>query len=380
MRSGRLVTALLAGVLIATMMRAAPSRALGSDNARQSPLDQAVDAAARGFFEPGCHVGLSIAAITPGATYFYDYGSTRRDAEVLPDSTSLYEIASVTKVFTALLAAKAVIENGMSLDGDFRADLPGTFPNLALDDRPITLRRLVTHRAGMPRDIPDTDAIFAKHDPITRPYELLARLRTLDRRRLLAALHEAQPREPPGTSERYSNAGYLVIGLGLETVYRQRFETLLERRILAPLDMRATTFTVPASRRARLVVGYDALGRRMPYHPRSAGAAWGLYSSPEDMARFVRYELERRSPAVLLSQQLLAGDAHDGVAMPWHVLLDHEQPMLWHGGGSFGMTSQVVLFPGQQEGYVMLANDACSGSEQGLAELARAVHRQRWEP
>jgi len=368
----------LAG-LLAAVTCAAHGLALGTDNARQSPLDQAVDQAARAFFASGCHVGLSVAAVTPGASFFYDYGSARRDAAALADSTSLYEIASVTKVFTAALAARAVIEHRLSLDGDFRADLPGAFPNLELDDRPITLRWLIAHRSGMPRDIPDTDAIFAKHDPLTRPYELRARLGSLDRRRLIAALHGIRLRQGPGAEEHYSNAGYLLVGLGLERVYGQPFEALMERRLLRPLAMRATTFSVPPSRRDRLVTGYDLLGRRMPEHPRSAGAAWGLYSSPEDMARFVRWELERRDPAVILSQQLLLGSESDGVAMPWHVMLDRGEPMLWYSGESFGMTSQVVLFPRQHEGYVLLVNDACTGSEQGLAQLAMAVHRLRWK-
>jgi len=48
--------------------------------------------------------------------------------------------------------------------------------------------------------------------------------------------------------------------------------------------------------------------------------------------------------------------------------------MLWHGGGTFGMTSQVVLYPQTQEGYVLLANDACEGTEGALKQIARQLH------
>ena len=48
--------------------------------------------------------------------------------------------------------------------------------------------------------------------------------------------------------------------------------------------------------------------------------------------------------------------------------------MLWHGGGTFGMTSQVVLYPQTQEGYVLLANDACEGTESTLKQIAQQLH------
>lgn len=47
--------------------------------------------------------------------------------------------------------------------------------------------------------------------------------------------------------------------------------------------------------------------------------------------------------------------------------------LLWHGGGSFGETSQIVLFPEAQEGYVLLANDTCAGSEDTLKSLAIGI-------
>ncbi len=56
-------------------------------------------------------------------------------------------------------------------------------------------------------------------------------------------------------------------------------------------------------------------------------------------------------------------------------MLDHGR-MFWHGGGTFGTTSEVVLFPDTQEGYVLLANDACNGTEITLKTLAVALHEQ----
>jgi len=283
----------------------APAADLNSDNPVHSTLDRAVDTESVSYFHSGCHVGLSLAIVNSDGTHYYDYGATTRSGAKLADRRSIYEIASVTKVFTAALAAKAVVDKRMTLDGDFRHYLPDTYSNLAWEGQPITLRWLVTHRSGMPRDIPDTDVIFAKSDFHTLPYEMVAMARGYTRSRTLAALHGAHLQGPPGEKERYSNAGFLVIGFGLQTIYGESPEQLLSRIILQPLAMTSTGFSVPSIDRSRLLKGYDRYGRVMPYHVSNAGAAWGLY-----------------------------------------------------------------------EGYVLLANDACMGTESALADIAMSLHRK----
>lgn len=357
---------------VALAQAAAP--ALKSDNPLHSALDQAVATQSAGFFSSGCHVGLSLAAVSRDRTDFYDYGATARHGGELPDRRSLYEIASVTKVFTAALAANAVVDHRVALDADFRSYLPGSYPNLAWNGHPITLRWLVTHRAGMPRDIPDTDAIFAKHDPMTLPFDYLALSRGYGRSRFLSALHVIHLRSAPGDKEVYSNAGFQVIGLGLENTYAQPYGDLLRRIVLRPLGMTSTGLSVRGPDRSRLMKSYDRYGRVVPYHPPNAGAAWGLYSSTEDMAKFVRWQLDEQDPGVARSHRLLVGSAEDGVAMAWHVGLTGHDRMLWHSGGSFGTSAQVVLFPREREGYVLLTNDSCEGTEGALRDFAVALH------
>jgi D-alanyl-D-alanine-carboxypeptidase/D-alanyl-D-alanine-endopeptidase len=354
----------------------APAADLKSDNPVHSTLDRAVDTESVSYFHSGCHVGLSLAIVNSNGTHYYDYGATTRSGAKLADRRSIYEIASVTKVFTAALAAKAVVDKRMTLDGDFRRYLPDTYSNLAWEGQPITLRWLVTHRSGMPRDIPDTDAIFAKSDFHTLPHEMVAIARGYTRSRTLAALHGVHLQGPPGEMERYSNAGFLLIGFGLQTVYGESPEQLLSRIILQPLAMTSTGFSVPSIDRSHLLKGYDRYGRVMPYHVSNAGAAWGLYSSTEDMAKFVRWQLQEQDSVIKQSHQPLVGTQGEGVAMAWHLALEDGQPMLWHGGGSFGMSAQLVLFRYQYEGYVLLANDACMGTESALADIAMSLHRK----
>lgn len=361
-------------VLHTALAAQAPSASVATDNPRRSALDLAVDAAATDYFRNTCHVGLSIAAVTPQGHFFYDYGSAELHGHLPPTRRSIYEIASVTKTFTGALAARAVEQGKMRVDVDFRSYLPGAYANLAWQGKPITLATLITHRAGMPRDVPDSDAIFAKRDFNTLPYELNALQRGLNRDTLLSALHDISLRSEPGSKETYSNAGYLVIGLGLEKVYGQPFETLMRQRLLKPLGMDSTGFAVEGAARTRLLPGYNREGRPMPYHLRNAGAAWGLYSTAEDMAKYVQWQLDGNDPVIQRVRQPLIGTAQEGEAMPWHLAEDHGRAMLFHGGGSGGMSSQVVLFPAQGEGFALLANDSCEGTESALKGIAIAVH------
>jgi serine-type D-Ala-D-Ala carboxypeptidase/endopeptidase len=368
---GCIMAVLCTAVTAPTISQAAETH---GDNPRRSAMDVAVDNTVNDYFQNRCHVGVSIAVVEAGHDYFYDYGSTSRNKAVLPTPQSIYELASVTKTFTATLAARAVIDGRMSLDGDFRKDLPDGYSNLAWNGRPVTLRTLVTHYAGMPRDIPDTDALFAdKHSPDFNA-RMVALNEGFSREQFLAALHDTHLRSAPGEKQVYSNAGFLVIGLGLEKAYGKSTNELLRQYITQPLGMASTGFTLDSSEQPRLVKGYDNYGRSAPYHLPNAGDAWGLYASTEDMAKYVRLQLDDSDPVIRLSHQVLKGDANDGDAMAWNLGSDQGQPIIWHGGGSFGMSSEVVLYPKQHEGFVLLANDACDGTEGALKSMAETLH------
>lgn len=346
--------------------------------ARSDLLNNIADQSVAPFMQNACHVGLSMALVRGDQTRFFNYGLIARGTHSAPTADSLYEIASVTKTFTGVLAARALVQHRLSLDADFRAYLPGKYPNLTWQDHPITLRTLADHRSGLPRDLPDTDDLYAHRDPETLPYKLIARDIGYDTRRYLHALHTVRLRSEPGEEEQYSNLGFKVIGWGLESVYHQSYETLLQEAVLKPLHMDSSGFAPSPAQRAALVKGYSPAGHVMPYHLRNAGAAYGLYSTPRDLAQYLRWQLNESDPVIRTAHQLIWGSETEGEALVWHVAVIKGSPVLWHGGGTFGMSSQLVLFPERKEGYALLANDACSGTEGALRDLALAIH-DRWQ-
>lgn len=370
----RLVRTALFAVL--APLSATPASDIPTDNPHRSELDKAVDDAAAGFFSDTCRVGLSMAIVGVEGARFYDYGSMSRARARLASPATVYELASVTKTFTGVAAARALVEKRMALDDDFRAYLPDAYPNLQSGGRPVTLRTLAAHTSGMPRDIPDTDAVMKTPDFDRLPTQLLAIEQGFTPADFAAALRRTTLRGTPGTAEQYSNAGMKVIALGLEHVYRRSFESLLRATVFLPLRMRDTGFALRGDQASRLATAYGRNRRPTPYHSINAGASWGLYSTTRDMARYVAWQLDAKDPVIARAHALIEGDTSNGKGMIWNEAVDHGEPMLWHGGGSFGMSSQVVLYPASAQGFVLLANDACAGTESALKDMAAAVHAQ----
>jgi D-alanyl-D-alanine-carboxypeptidase/D-alanyl-D-alanine-endopeptidase len=339
------------------------------DRSVQRILDHQVE---RYLADP-CRVGVSISARIGRRTFFANGGWADRRRRIQPTPDSIYELASVTKTFIGALAAGALVDRLVSLDGDFRVHLPGQYPNLARAGRPITLRTLATHTSGLQRDLPSSDTILSSPDYSHIGDQFAELNKAYTRSGDLASLRKVSLRSTPGSKFVYSNLGMRVLGYGLEQVYETPLPALLARRVLDPLRMQSTGFEVTSADRRRLVTPYNRLGQVQPYHDASAGAGYGLYSTPRDMARYTAWLLTVRDDVVKQAHRLIRGNKRTGEALIWNVGTIDGGRVLWHGGGTFGSTSQVVLFPEAEQGYVLLANDACEGSEATLKAMAIAI-------
>ena len=351
---------------------------LASDNPTRTALDKAVDKAVGEFFQQDQHVGLSIGVSDNGEAAFYNYGTVSKSKVRLPDRNSIYEIASITKTFTGSLASRAVLDKKMTLDGDFRAYLQERYQNMEKNGKFITLRFLAAHRAGLPKNVPDTDALFKNPNFETLPFQLIELEKPYDDAAYLRALHQIELRSEPGSEFVYSNFGIKLLGFGLQQVYRQSFGLLLQTEILAPLGMKRTSLAVSPQDEPLLVQGYSPSGKPMPYHLLNAGAAGGLYSNAEDLVRYIDWQLDESDPTIRQSHSAIYGNGEtvqDG--MIWYMTRKDGERKLWESGGAFGMASQLVLYPESKLGIVLLANDGGFSTQDELSDLAKKIHDAR---
>lgn len=272
------------------------------------------------------------------------------------DRDTLFEIGSITKVFTGLLLADMVRRGEVTLaDPVSKHSRPGAvLPTF--EGREVTLGDLVTHTASIPRLPPGFTATVPDN-----PYSRF----TVDD--LYRALALTKITRPIGKSAEYSNFGFMWLSEMLSRRAGKPFETLLRERVLDPLGMKDTMITVPPSLAKRRAVGHDGGYRAVSswdFEPQLAGVG-GLKSSLADMTRFAEAMAGRRDTPLretialafsVLSQPIGARMS----AFAWSVL-EREQGRLYaHNGGTGGFRSALVVNPSKRTAALVLVDSQAS--------------------
>lgn len=277
-----------------------------------------------------------------------------------------FNIASVTKPFTAMLVQLLAAEGRIHLDAP-----AGRYISLPSQYRTITVRQLLTHTSGIARDLrTDND-----DDPDTAEY----------RRRLDASTASARP----GQRFEYSNTGYTVLGWLVEEVEGEPLAEVLRRRLFAPLDMRQARY-----RRSR----EDDPGRARPHHvvdgaPRDTifvtggFGSGGISLSAADFAAFAEgLQLGRVLPSPTLHAAWVPGrlgngrpatvrvntDA-DGYGFGWFLTTFEGRRLVTHGGGITGFSANLYHFPDDSLTIAVLANS--KNRDDGVAPVDPLARR-----
>lgn len=293
--------------------------------------------------------GVSVGAFAHGEDAYVGFGTTRPGGGRPVDADTLFEIGSISKVFTGALLACLALDGTVRLEDPLSAHLPGQ--HLRVDP---TLRELAVHASGLPNTPAGfglRELAFAAGLPGARdPYV------GLTSRRLAAAVARTPARR---RRFRYSSLGVSLLGDALAAASGHSYETLLRERLLDPLTMRDTA--VHARSLARLAAGGSRGGRpREPFGDRALVPAGGIRSSARDMISFLRANLE---PDGALGEALaLARRPHARVSRRMAVglcwLIDRRGSALvhWHTGGTWGFRSFAALNVGAGTAVVALSN------------------------
>ena len=189
----------------------------------QTILDERVEAG----LTPGIVVGV---LHDDGSTEFISAGTLQAGGTTMVDEHTIFEIGSITKVFTALIAARMEEHELLSLDDPVQQHLPAQIKVPTKDGQTITLRHLATHTSGLPR-MPDN---FHPADP-TNPYA------DYTPEHMYAFLGDHDLADPPGTGPAYSNLGMGLLGHVLELRADKAYEDLVQTEVCGPLNMTSTS-------------------------------------------------------------------------------------------------------------------------------------------
>jgi len=233
-----------------------------------SPLRQFLDSAVTAGAAPGIVVGVS----WPGHRYVYGAGHLGQGLNRRPGHRTVYDLASLTKVVgLTTMTMWAVQEGRLDLDAPVSRYVPA-FQGGEKDS--VTIRLLLAHASGLPAG---------------RPLYLLA----YSRPAVLAVVDSTPLDTLPGSQYRYSDLGAILLTQAIETVYGERIDSLLTRRLFQPLGMRSTTYIVPVAWLPRVApTEYDSLRGRLirgqvhdenTWRMESVSGHAGIFSSADDL-------------------------------------------------------------------------------------------------
>lgn len=332
---------------------------LGGDPARAEPAQPpraALEPLVKSLIDGGYCPGLVVALITPTEPpQIVAWGETARGNGKAPDGNTVFEIGSVTKVFTSLLLAEAVIDKQLTLETPVATLLPKA--KLPAGKRAITVLDLATHTSGLPR-MPNN----------MHPADLANPYADYTSDQLFAFLDGATLSHEPGAGYEYSNLGAALLGKALAQRGKADWAALVTAQITGPLGMTSTMVALTDEARGRFAQGYDGDGDpAKPWDLPTFTGAGALRSTATDLVAFVKAEMaasreakSRLAKAMALTQKPQRNIDADGkkrIGLGWHISPDGT---IWHNGQTGGFHSFVGFLPSRQLGVVVLANGGAS--------------------
>jgi len=380
----------LAAVAVAT----AATLSHAADAPARADLQRIVDAAIRPVLERNKIPGMAVAVTVAGQRYFFNYGVASKETGQAVNENTLFELGSISKVFTATLGAYAQETGAWSFSDAASKHLPA-LAGTAFDR--ITVRDLGTYTAGgLPLQFPDE----------VGPGDSM-----------VAYFRAWKPAYPPGTQRQYSNPSIGLFGELAARSLGQPYDAFVERQLLPPLGLPRTFIHVPQARMADYAYGYAKDDRPIRVNPGVLDAqAYGIKSTAADMLRFVELNiapagLETRLQRAITAthtgyyragpltqglawemypwptplEPLLAGNGSDMALKPHPVTpLTPPQPpranvLVNKTGSTNGFGGYVAFVPAQRVGIVMLANRNYPNGERVKAAyciLAAVTHQK----
>lgn len=318
--------------------------------------------------------------------YARAFGVADRSTGAPATPRTLYQIGSVTKMFTGLLFALMVEDGTVSLDDRLADFLPaGTRIAAGGAGADITLRHLATHTSGLPRFPPNLDRVDG--DPILGFSE----------EDLYEGLAISELVFPIGQGREYSNFGYGVLAHALSEAAGEPYEALLRRYVLTPLGMDDTGVTLDPDQRRRLATPYrddDPTVATQPWDMGAMSGAGALYTSVTDIARFIAFQTApvpdalgpntaralqlARTPFYEYPDQPGVGYGLGTFVVDW---TERGAALFLHNGDIDGYAAHVRFSPELRTGVIVLTNSGMGRHVGPLAnELMKAALDALKEP
>ncbi|WP_083005149.1 class C beta-lactamase [Halomonas sp. GT] len=337
------------------------------ENDVHSVIDPVVESLMEQYNIPG----MAVAIVRPNNTVIANYGVAESNQSLPVDDNTIFEIGSLSKLFTATLAALTDARGEFSLDAPISRFMP-ELQGSSFDE--ITGKNLATYTGGgLPLFVPDE---ATDHESLIRWYR------------------QWEPSEKVGESRTYSNLSIGLLGLATAASIENSFVSAMHNELFIPLGLENTWYRIPEDQAQHYAMGENRDGESVRVSPGLLDdEAYGIKTTATDLAKFVQanlgmlnldntlqraidatqegqYQIGEMTqglvweeyPLPVSLETLLTGNGYDMILEP-NSAEEIESPVgprssVWINktGSTSGFAAYVVMIPGEHTGLVMLAN------------------------
>lgn len=287
---------------------------------------------------------IAIAIVNNNETKFMGVKKINGQINFVDNSQSVFEIGSITKVFTATLLAGFVIENKVQLNDEIKNYLPFSINT----NSKITLKQLANHTSGLPR-LPSNIGKINNNNPFV----------DYDDNKLKNYLSKEIPLNKSENREyNYSNLGVGILGYVLEQFSSKTYEELLQQKIVQKYQL-VNTSTDRNKINSSLVPGLNKEGNSTTnWDFNSLEGAGAIVSSVSDLSKFAIAQFDNNNAELILTQRpTFKINQNHSIGLGWHIQERKDKGhWLIHSGGTVGYTASIILNKQNKSGVIILSN------------------------
>jgi len=293
--------------------------------------------------------GAAVAIIREGKVVCLKcYGFSDKRKKVAMDQNTVFQVASISKSLTAWGVMK-LWQNGLiDLDAPVEKYLTRwRFEGSKYDSSGITVRRILSHTAGL------SIHGYAGYSPDKRLPTIEQSLSgngTFNRK--LAIVTQ------PGKKYKYSGGGFTLLQLLIEEITGMTFENYMKKEILNPLGMNSSFYALKDDQKSKVAKAYDVLGNEIPNYIFIEQAAAGLYTTLEDMTKFLQANIAMDNDVLHLNtRNTMFTPITDGYGLGYATdKLSNGDRVVSHLGINRGWCSHFAILPEKRDGIIILTN------------------------
>jgi CubicO group peptidase (beta-lactamase class C family) len=319
----------------------------GTNEIAEAAIKAKADALAAKYLASGSGgVGLIIGVIDGDRRMILSYGETKKGNGQKPKTNTIFQIGSITKVFTATLLAIYAEKNVVNYNDLLQKYVPTGITVRSKGGQKISLLDLATHYSGLPKM-----GTTAGPTSITEAYDILENTPLLSK---------------PGEKWKYSNLGFGFLALAVaDAASAPGWVSLVEKDIAKPLNLVDTTVDLDDAQTQRSAQGYNKTGdptdMPMPTWP-ALGGGGQLYSTPDDMMKFLSFNmgltqtpLNSLLPDLHKSWRPITGKPRQSQGLGWQIV-ETKTRTVWKNGGTKGFRSYIGFCKAKKSGVFVLSN------------------------